>query len=115
MGILTFLHHLNLLSTIDIPIQAIHGFRETERLQWGDVSESIIRRVREVAFPKDSSLLGPVHVLDLDKAGYIKPHVDSVKVCSSFTVLCVVCTVLLFFMSSFFFSLLSSVEAPFQD
>ncbi|KAI7803499.1 alpha-ketoglutarate-dependent dioxygenase alkB homolog 7, mitochondrial isoform X2 [Triplophysa rosa] len=62
---------------------AIHGFRETERLQWGDDCESVFRRVREVAFPKGSSLLGPVHVLDLDKAGYIKPHVDSVKFCGS--------------------------------
>ncbi|XP_057200926.1 alpha-ketoglutarate-dependent dioxygenase alkB homolog 7, mitochondrial isoform X1 [Triplophysa rosa] len=80
---------------------AIHGFRETERLQWGDDCESVFRRVREVAFPKGSSLLGPVHVLDLDKAGYIKPHVDSVKVCLSSTVLCVVYSVLLFFMLFF--------------
>lgn len=72
-----------ILSNIVIVIEAIHGFRETERLQWGDVGESVLRRVREVAFPKGSSLLGPVHVLDLDKAGYIKPHVDSVKVCIS--------------------------------
>ncbi|TNN83490.1 Alpha-ketoglutarate-dependent dioxygenase alkB 7, mitochondrial [Liparis tanakae] len=28
-------------------------------------------------------LLGPVHVLDLDKTGYIKPHIDSVKFCGS--------------------------------
>ncbi|XP_051995351.1 alpha-ketoglutarate-dependent dioxygenase alkB homolog 7, mitochondrial-like isoform X2 [Xyrauchen texanus] len=60
---------------------AIHGYRETERLQWGDVCESILRRVRAVAFPEGSPLLGPVHVLDLDKLGYIKPHIDSVKVC----------------------------------
>lgn len=33
------------------------------------------------AFPEGSRLLGPVHVLDLDKAGFIKAHVDSVKVC----------------------------------
>lgn len=57
-----------------------------------------------MAFPKGSSLLGPVHILDLDKAGYIKPHVDSVKVCLSFTVVCVVYTVFLFFMSFIFLS-----------
>ncbi|KAK9957393.1 hypothetical protein ABG768_019580 [Culter alburnus] len=62
---------------------AIHGYRETERLQWGVMGESILRRVRVVAFPEGSQLLGPVHVLDLDKEGYIKPHIDSVKFCGS--------------------------------
>ncbi|KTF82443.1 hypothetical protein cypCar_00026363 [Cyprinus carpio] len=62
---------------------AIHGYRETERLQWGVTCESVLRRVRAVAFPEDSPLLGPVHVLDLDKDGYIKPHIDSVKFCGS--------------------------------
>lgn len=71
--------------------QAIHGYRETERLQWGVTCESILRRVRAVAFPEGSPLLGPIHVLDLDKEGYIKPHIDSVKVCLS-----VICTILMF-------------------
>ncbi|XP_051744484.1 alpha-ketoglutarate-dependent dioxygenase alkB homolog 7, mitochondrial [Ctenopharyngodon idella] len=62
---------------------AIHGYRETERLQWGVMCESILRRVRAVAFPEGSPLLGPIHVLDLDKEGYIKPHIDSVKFCGS--------------------------------
>uniref|UniRef100_A0A3Q2PJF5 Alpha-ketoglutarate-dependent dioxygenase alkB homolog 7, mitochondrial n=1 Tax=Fundulus heteroclitus TaxID=8078 RepID=A0A3Q2PJF5_FUNHE len=62
---------------------AIHGYRETERLRWGPVCEEILNRVRSVAFPQGGPLLGPVHVLDLDKAGYIKPHVDSVKFCGS--------------------------------
>ncbi|KAJ8283255.1 hypothetical protein COCON_G00021050 [Conger conger] len=62
---------------------AIHGYRETERLQWSATCEVVLDRVRGVAFPKDSALLGPVHVLDLDKAGYIKPHIDSVKFCGS--------------------------------
>ncbi|XP_077069050.1 alpha-ketoglutarate-dependent dioxygenase alkB homolog 7, mitochondrial isoform X2 [Siphateles boraxobius] len=62
---------------------AIHGYRETERLQWGVMCESILRRVRVVAFPEGSPLLGPIHVLDLDKEGYIKPHIDSVKFCGS--------------------------------
>ncbi|XP_073691501.1 alpha-ketoglutarate-dependent dioxygenase alkB homolog 7, mitochondrial [Garra rufa] len=62
---------------------AIHGYRETERLQWGVTCDSILRRVRAVAFPEGSPLLGPVHVLDLDKEGYIKPHIDSVKFCGS--------------------------------
>ncbi|XP_048102732.1 alpha-ketoglutarate-dependent dioxygenase alkB homolog 7, mitochondrial isoform X2 [Alosa alosa] len=63
--------------------QAIHGFRETERVQWGAACEAVIRRLRAHAFPQDSQLLGPVHVLDLDKAGFIKPHIDSVKFCGT--------------------------------
>uniref|UniRef100_A0A1A8FKS7 Alpha-ketoglutarate-dependent dioxygenase alkB homolog 7, mitochondrial n=1 Tax=Nothobranchius korthausae TaxID=1143690 RepID=A0A1A8FKS7_9TELE len=62
---------------------AIHGYRETERLSWGPACEQILNRVRLVAFPEGSPLLGPVHILDLDKNGYIKPHVDSVKFCGS--------------------------------
>ncbi|XP_033499848.1 alpha-ketoglutarate-dependent dioxygenase alkB homolog 7, mitochondrial [Epinephelus lanceolatus] len=62
---------------------AIHGYRETERVRWGAACEEVLNRVRSVAFPAGSSLLGPVHVLDLDKNGYIKPHVDSVKFCGS--------------------------------
>ncbi|KAB5554313.1 hypothetical protein PHYPO_G00048900 [Pangasianodon hypophthalmus] len=62
---------------------AIHGFRETERLQWGGVCAAVVERLRAAAFPEGTPLLGPVHVLDLDKAGFIKPHVDSVKFCGS--------------------------------
>lgn len=61
-------------------IQAIHGYRETERLNWGAACEEVLNRIRSVAFPEGSPLLGPVHILDLDKTGYIKPHIDSVKV-----------------------------------
>lgn len=61
-------------------IQAIHGYRETERLSWGAACEEVLNRVRSAAFPEGSPLLGPVHILDLDKTGYIKPHIDSVKV-----------------------------------
>ncbi|XP_066498426.1 alpha-ketoglutarate-dependent dioxygenase alkB homolog 7, mitochondrial isoform X2 [Hoplias malabaricus] len=62
---------------------AIHGFRETEKLQWGSECTGVLARVRATAFPEGSPLLGPVHVLDLDKTGFIKPHVDSVKFCGS--------------------------------
>lgn len=62
---------------------AIHGYRETERVRWGEACEDILNRVRAVAFVEGSPLLGPVHVLDLDKRGYIKPHIDSVKFCGS--------------------------------
>ncbi|XP_044036398.1 alpha-ketoglutarate-dependent dioxygenase alkB homolog 7, mitochondrial [Siniperca chuatsi] len=62
---------------------AIHGYRETERVRWEAVCEEVLNRVRSVAFPKGSPLLGPVHILDLDKTGYIKPHIDSVKFCGN--------------------------------
>ncbi|XP_069557189.1 alpha-ketoglutarate-dependent dioxygenase alkB homolog 7, mitochondrial isoform X2 [Brachyistius frenatus] len=62
---------------------AIHGYRETERASWGAACEEILSRVRSAAFPEGSPLLGPVHILDLDKTGYIKPHIDSVKFCGS--------------------------------
>uniref|UniRef100_H3D508 AlkB homolog 7 n=1 Tax=Tetraodon nigroviridis TaxID=99883 RepID=H3D508_TETNG len=62
---------------------AIHGFRETERVSWGEACEGIIQRVRATAFAEGSPLLGPVHILDLDKNGFIKPHIDSVKFCGS--------------------------------
>lgn len=59
-----------------------------------------------VAFPEGSQLLGPVHVLDLDKEGYIKPHIDSVKVCVKLFVQyhsSVICTLFLFSMTVAFF------------
>uniref|UniRef100_A0A3B4BDI4 Uncharacterized protein n=1 Tax=Periophthalmus magnuspinnatus TaxID=409849 RepID=A0A3B4BDI4_9GOBI len=64
-------------------LQAIHGYRETERVTWGPACAEVLNRVRSLAFPSDSPLLGPVHVLDLDQKGYIKPHIDSVKFCGS--------------------------------
>ncbi|XP_058509659.1 alpha-ketoglutarate-dependent dioxygenase alkB homolog 7, mitochondrial [Solea solea] len=62
---------------------AIHGYRETERVRWTTTCEEVLNRVRSVAFPEGSPLLGPVHVLDLDEKGYIKPHIDSVKFCGN--------------------------------
>lgn len=59
---------------------AIHGFRETEKSCWSDASQAILQRVRAAAFGPDQTLLSLVHVLDLEHRGYIKPHVDSVKV-----------------------------------
>ncbi|KAM4748100.1 alpha-ketoglutarate-dependent dioxygenase alkB homolog 7, mitochondrial [Rhinophrynus dorsalis] len=63
--------------------EAIHGFRETERLHWSPESSVVLQRVRDKAFPPGESQLSLVHVLDLQKEGYIKAHVDSVKFCGS--------------------------------
>uniref|UniRef100_K7FIH4 AlkB homolog 7 n=1 Tax=Pelodiscus sinensis TaxID=13735 RepID=K7FIH4_PELSI len=60
---------------------AIRGCRETEISHWSEESQQILQRVRDTAFPPGVPQLSLVHVLDLDKTGYIKPHVDSVKFC----------------------------------
>ncbi|XP_022092244.1 alpha-ketoglutarate-dependent dioxygenase alkB homolog 7, mitochondrial-like [Acanthaster planci] len=61
----------------------IHGYRETEKSRWSTKSQLILQRIRETAFPSGEQQLPLVHVLDLAKDGYIKPHVDSVKFCGS--------------------------------
>uniref|UniRef100_A0A9L0IEN6 Alpha-ketoglutarate-dependent dioxygenase alkB homolog 7, mitochondrial n=1 Tax=Equus asinus TaxID=9793 RepID=A0A9L0IEN6_EQUAS len=63
--------------------QAIHGFRETEKSRWSEASRAILQRVQAAAFGPGQTLLSPVHVLDLEPRGYIKPHVDSVKFCGA--------------------------------
>ncbi|XP_039185625.1 alpha-ketoglutarate-dependent dioxygenase alkB homolog 7, mitochondrial isoform X1 [Crotalus tigris] len=60
---------------------AIHKYRETEKSHWSKECHEILQRVRNAAFPPGVPQLAQVHVLDLDKSGYIKPHVDSVKFC----------------------------------
>ncbi|XP_062979698.1 alpha-ketoglutarate-dependent dioxygenase alkB homolog 7, mitochondrial [Elgaria multicarinata webbii] len=60
---------------------AIHKYRETEKSHWSKENHEILQRVRDAAFPPEVPQLTQVHVLDLDKTGYIKPHVDSVKFC----------------------------------
>lgn len=59
---------------------AIHQYRETEKLKWTPQNEQIINRIRKTAFPPGTKQIKHVHVLDLAKEGHIKPHVDSVKV-----------------------------------
>ncbi|OQV13322.1 putative Alpha-ketoglutarate-dependent dioxygenase alkB-like protein 7, mitochondrial [Hypsibius exemplaris] len=60
---------------------AIIGYRETERKNWNSENKKIMKRVRDLAFPPGVSQLVNVHILDLAKDGYIKPHVDSIRFC----------------------------------
>uniref|UniRef100_A0A1Y1KRG6 Alpha-ketoglutarate-dependent dioxygenase AlkB-like domain-containing protein n=1 Tax=Photinus pyralis TaxID=7054 RepID=A0A1Y1KRG6_PHOPY len=60
---------------------AIHGYRETERLHWNDDNVKILDRVRSLAFPPSVTPLQYVHILDIDRKGYIKPHIDSERFC----------------------------------
>lgn len=70
----------NILSLFLLQLKAIHGYRETERRNWTQKNKAIIQRIRDQAFPSGVSQLANVHVLDLQKEGVIKPHVDAVKV-----------------------------------
>lgn len=46
------------------------------------MNTKILDRVRALAFPPNVGQLKYVHILDLDKKGYIKPHIDAVRVWS---------------------------------
>lgn len=63
-----------------ILFQAIHGYRETERKHWKQENKAIIQRMKDLAFGPEDVILPFVHVLDLEKTGCIKAHVDSVRV-----------------------------------
>lgn len=62
---------------------AIHGYRETERRQWNAENNSILKRVSDIAFPPPTPKLAYVHILDLEKSGVIKPHIDAVRFCGN--------------------------------
>lgn len=59
---------------------AIHNYRETEHLRWKPENKVIIERVRQTAFASSAKHIKYVHILDIAKDGFIKPHVDSVRV-----------------------------------
>ena len=62
-------------------IQAIVGFRETERKNWNFLNTVTVDRMRETGFASSETRLLPyIHVLDLSEDGYIKPHIDSSRV-----------------------------------
>lgn len=60
--------------------KAIHGYRETQRIQWREKNKPVIQRIRDTAFLPGTTHLPHVHILDIKKEGFIKPHVDAVKV-----------------------------------
>lgn len=60
---------------------AIHGYREMEKIDWKTENKDILNKVQNKAF--DSSVLPHVHILDLAADGIIKPHVDSSRYCGS--------------------------------
>lgn len=60
---------------------AIHGFRETEKGNWSEQNTKVVNRIRKTAFPEGMPQIAYIHVLDLAKEGWIKPHVDSIRFC----------------------------------
>lgn len=60
---------------------AIHGFREMEKVDWLPENRILFDRVRQFAFVAD--IMPHVHILDLAKDGIIKPHVDSSRFCGT--------------------------------
>jgi alkylated DNA repair protein alkB family protein 7 len=79
--------HIKLTEKYEHFLQAIHGYRETERLHWNPQNTGILQRARDVAFPPGTSQLSLVHVLDLAVDGVIKPHIDSVRVSLYFSLM----------------------------
>ena len=69
-------------------LQAIVGFRETERKHWNSGNLLIIERLRARSFEPGQKLLPYVHVLDLNEEGHIKPHIDSARVSIIRSILC---------------------------
>ena len=49
-------------------------------MRWSKESLSVISRMKSAAFEKSDVQKSSVHVLDLSPSGFIKPHVDSIKV-----------------------------------
>lgn len=84
-------HTLSFSDCSCILIQAIHGYRETERKHWSEKNKVVIQRIKDLAFPEGAPHLAYVHVLDIEKNGYIKAHVDSVRVCI-YAYKCLVCS-----------------------
>lgn len=63
-------------------MQAIAGFRETERKHWNSLNSPVLDRIRAASFDSAKHKLLPyVHVLDLKADGVIKPHIDSSRFC----------------------------------
>jgi len=62
---------------------AIHGYRETEKLVWNKSNLTVLDRLRQRVFTSGAEVMQHVHVLDLEESGHIKPHVDSIKVCTN--------------------------------
>ncbi|CAF0834578.1 unnamed protein product [Adineta ricciae] len=62
---------------------AIHGYREAEKTEWTQENQQVLSRIRQFAFDDPTQTLVHVHVLDIAKDGYIKPHIDAIRYCGT--------------------------------
>ncbi|CAF1381927.1 unnamed protein product [Adineta steineri] len=62
---------------------AIHGYRESEKSEWTTENQQVLSRIRQFAFDDPKQTLVHVHVLDIAKDGYIKPHIDAIRYCGT--------------------------------
>ncbi|KAI3381229.1 hypothetical protein SNEBB_007872 [Seison nebaliae] len=64
---------------------AIHRYREMEKSTFSNpTNQSTIKRLRDfLKHYSDTKLLDHCHIIDLDKDGYIKPHIDSIRFCGN--------------------------------
>jgi len=56
-------------------------YREREQEKWSDKNRLIIERMRHASFSNSDRLSPFVHILDLHKEGYIRPHIDATRYC----------------------------------
>ncbi|CAK9298253.1 unnamed protein product [Gordionus sp. m RMFG-2023] len=73
----------NLIYENDHWDDAIIGYRETEKKSWNKNNTKIIDKIKDTAFLDKNMIIPYIHILDLSKNGYIKPHVDSIKFCGN--------------------------------
>ncbi|KAL7676207.1 hypothetical protein ACOME3_002462 [Neoechinorhynchus agilis] len=60
---------------------AIHGFKEFEKKQWNVENEIVFDRFRSTVFENSEQIIPEVHVLDVARDGFVKPHVDAIRYC----------------------------------
>lgn len=56
----------------------ISNYRETEKMNWKPESLKVIQRMKSL-FPESWNWRPATHILDLQKEGEIKPHIDNVS------------------------------------
>lgn len=53
-------------------VQAIHGYRESQKENWSKPCMMIFKRMKDGSFESTHTLLPYVHVLDLDSKGWVR-------------------------------------------
>ena len=59
---------------------AIINFREIQNNKFRKHATMVVAQIKNDAFSEDDKVIQNAHVLDLHEDGYIKPHIDSIRV-----------------------------------